>query len=54
MKEFHAHLDIGGQEWQALVADFRRAMNNFRVPWKEQDELVAIVESTKKDILVTK
>ncbi len=54
MKESHAHLDIGEKEWQAMVADFRRAMNDSGIPVKEQDELVAIIESTKKDIVVTK
>jgi hypothetical protein len=29
-------------------------MNNYGVPAKEQAELVAIVESTKKDIVVRK
>lgn len=54
MKESHAHLNISEKEWQAMLADFRRVMNNFGVPAKEQAELVAIVESTKKDIVVRK
>jgi|GEM_PF-2150544 len=29
-------------------------MNNYEVPAKEQDELMALVEGTKKDIVVTK
>ena len=54
MKESHAHLNISEKEWQAMLADFRRVMNNYGVPAKEQAELVAIVESTKKDIVVRK
>jgi hemoglobin len=54
MKPAHAHLNISEKEWQAMLADFRRALNNYRVPAKEQQELVAIVESTKKDIVVRK
>ena len=54
MKESHSHLNIGKQEWQAMLADFRRTLNNYGVPAKEQSELVAIVESTKKDIVVKK
>jgi hypothetical protein len=29
-------------------------LNNYAVPAKEQQELIAIVESTKKDIVVRK
>jgi len=54
MKESHAHLNITEKEWQAMLADFNRAMNNYGVPAKEQKELIAIVESTKKDIVVRK
>lgn len=54
MKESHAHLNIGEMEWQAMLTDFRRVLNNYGVPAKEQGELVAIVESTKKDIVVRK
>jgi hemoglobin len=54
MKESHAHLNISETEWQAMLADFRRVMNNYGVPAQEQNELVAIVESTKKDIVLGK
>ena len=54
MKESHSHLNISEKEWQAMLADFRRVLNNYGVPAKEQAELVAIVESTKKDIVVRK
>lgn len=54
MQPSHAHLNIGEKEWQAMLADFRRVLNNFGVPAKEQQELVAIVESTKQDIVTRK
>ena len=54
MKESHAHLNISEKEWQVMLTDFRRVLNNYGVPVKEQQELVAIVESTKKDIVVRK
>lgn len=54
MKESHTHLNISEKEWQAMLTDFRRVLNNYGVPAKEQGELVAIVESTKKDIVVRK
>lgn len=54
MKESHAHLNIGEKEWRAMLGDFRRVLNNYGVPAKEQEELMAIVESTKKEIAVKK
>lgn len=53
MKDSHAHLNITEREWQAMLADFRRTLNNYQVPKQEQQELIAIVESTKKDIVVS-
>jgi len=52
MKDSHAHLHISEREWQAMLTDFRRILNNFGVPAAEQQELLAIVESTKPDIVV--
>ncbi len=52
MKDSHAHLNITEKEWQALLHDFRQSLDKFKVPEKEQQELIAIVESTKKDIVV--
>jgi hemoglobin len=54
MKESHVHLNINEKEWQAMLSDFRRVLNNYVVPAKEQQELIAIVESTKTDIVVRK
>lgn len=52
MKTAHAKLNITQREWDAMVADFRKTLNKFKVPVKEQEELVQIVGSTKKDIVV--
>lgn len=54
MKESHAHLNIGEKEWQAMLGDFRRVLNNYGVPAKEQEELMSIVASTKKEIVAVK
>jgi hemoglobin len=51
MKTAHAKLNITQQEWDAMVADFRKTLNKFKVPVKEQEELIQIVGSTKKDIV---
>ncbi len=51
MKEAHKNLHIAEKEWQAMAADFKKSLDKFKVPEKEQNELFAIVESTKKDIV---
>jgi hemoglobin len=52
MKDSHEHLNITDKEWQAMTADFKKSLDTFKVPDKEQEELFTIVESTKKDIAV--
>jgi truncated hemoglobin YjbI len=52
MKESHAHLNITQKEWTAMVADFRKTLDDFKVPAAEQEELVKIVEGTRGDIVV--
>jgi hemoglobin len=52
MKESHAKLNINDVQWRAMMADFKKTLDQFKVPAKEQQELVAIVESTKADIVV--
>lgn len=52
MKTAHAQLNITQKEWDAMVADFRKTLNKFKVPVKEQEELIQIVGSTKKDIVI--
>jgi len=53
MKEAHQHLNITEKEWQAMLADFTKSLDKFKVPRREQKELIAIVESTKKDIVIS-
>ncbi|MGE0467593.1 MAG: group 1 truncated hemoglobin [Steroidobacteraceae bacterium] len=51
MKESHQQLHITEGQWQAMVADFRRTLDKFKVPAREQEELIIIVGSTKNDIV---
>lgn len=51
MKSSHAHLNITEREWQAMLTDFRATLDHFKVPAAEQEELVAIVNSTRPDIV---
>jgi len=54
MKKAHAHLNITETQWQAMLADFKKSLDKFKVPQQEQKELFAIVESTKPDIVISK
>ena len=53
MKETHKDMNITEKEWDAMAADFVKTLDKFKVPEKEQKELLAIVESTKSDIVVS-
>ena len=52
MNEAHKNLNISEKEWRAMVSDFQKSLDKFKVPTAEQKELFAIVESTKADIVV--
>lgn len=54
MKESHTHLNITENEWQVMRDEFKKSLDKFQVPEKEQKELFDIVESTKKDIVMVK
>ena len=52
MGDSHRHLMITPQEWQAFLDDFQQTLDKFNVPQAEQEELVAIVESTREAIVI--
>ena len=51
MKESHEKLNISQPEWDAMVVDFKATLDKFKVPQREQQELVTIVGSTRNDIV---
>ena len=51
MKDAHRHLNITEAEWDAMARDFVAVLDQFKVPKAEQDELLAIVGSTRGDIV---
>ena len=53
MGDTHRHLMITDQEWQAFMHDLQQTFDRFAVPQPEQDEVRAIVESTKEAIVVS-
>jgi hemoglobin len=52
MGDSHRHLMITPGEWTAFTDDVQQALDRFAVPQPEQDELKAIVESTRDAIVV--
>jgi hemoglobin len=51
MKTAHAGMGIAEADWNEAVKDLLDTLAKFKVPQKEKDELVAIVASTKNDIV---
>ena len=52
MGDTHRHLMITDEEWEAFMDDLQQSLDRFKVPQPEQDEVTAIVESTKEAIVV--
>jgi hemoglobin len=52
MGDTHRHLMITDEEWVAFMDDLQQSLDRFEVPQPEQDEVTAIVESTKEAIVV--
>src|SRR6202051_3526590 len=48
MGDSHRHLMITEEEWQAFMDDCRQTLDSFAVSEPEQQELIAIIESTKE------
>jgi hemoglobin len=53
MKESHVHMNITEREWDRMVTVFKGILAKHGVPAKETEELVAIVGSTKADIVAS-
>ena len=54
MKEAHRNMKVTEGEFNALVEDLVAALNQFQVPKREQDELLAALGSMKGDIVEVK
>jgi hemoglobin len=52
MRDSHQHLLITAEEWEAFLDDFQQTLDKFGVPQAEQEELKAIVDSTRGGIVV--
>ena len=52
MEDSHRALLITADEWRAFIDDFNQTLDKFEVPQPERSELLAIIESTRDDIVV--
>jgi hemoglobin len=51
MKDAHAGMGVRSNHFNALVGDLGKTLKKFKVPAREQKELVAILAPMKKDIV---
>ena len=51
MKTVHAEMEITNDIWNAFTGHIGETLNAFKVPERERNELVVIVQSLKKDIV---
>jgi hemoglobin len=51
MRETHAGMGVRNRDFNALVADLGKTLKKFKVPAREQRELVAILAPMRKDIV---
>lgn len=54
MKSSHAHLKITDNEWDRMVVVFKQVLAKHKVPAAETEELLAIVGSTRSEIVMAK
>jgi hemoglobin len=54
MKQAHRGMGVSGANFGALVEDLQKSLNKFKVPPREQGELLAILGPIKKDIIETR
>jgi hemoglobin len=51
MRSAHAGMGVRSRDFNALVQDLGKSLNKFKVPHREQAELVAILGPMKRDIV---
>ncbi len=54
MKDAHRGMGVAGGDFAALVEDLQKSLTKFKVPAKEQGELLAILGPMRKDIVENK
>jgi hemoglobin len=54
MKAVHANMRISNPEFDAAIGDLKASLDRLQIPNKEQKELLAIIESTRPQIVTQK
>jgi hemoglobin len=54
MKSSHANMRITNPEFDAAVGDIKASLDKLQIPNKEQKELLAIIESTRPEIVTVR
>ena len=54
MKTSHEGLGISESDWQVLIGHIRATLDDLGVATKEKEEFIALVETTKGDIVETR
>ena len=54
MKSAHAAMHITDMQFNAIAADLKASLDKFKVPAREQNELLSAVDGTRKDIVERK
>ena len=52
MEDSHRELLITTDEWDAFMDDLNQSLDQFAVPQQEKSEVIAIVDSTRSEIVV--
>ena len=52
MSDSHRDLVITADEWRAFIDDLNQTFDKFAVPQQERSELLAIIDSTRDDIVI--
>jgi hemoglobin len=52
MKKAHENMKITNPEFDAAVGDLKATLDHLRIPTEQQKELLAVVESTREQIVV--
>ncbi len=51
MKSAHANMQISNPEFDSVVGDLKASLDKLQIPNQEQKELLAIIESTRPEIV---
>ena len=51
MADSHRHLNVNEAEWNYFIDDFRQSLEEYEIPSAEQQELVALFERSRTEVI---